>query len=355
MTAPWLQRQLQTLLSQRGHALLLAGPSGLGQFELALNLARAWLCEQPGPLGACGTCASCHAIDVRTHAELLVLMPDVLALELNWPLDERTRDRIEKKEIKPSKWIRVEASRKVVEFSQTTRSRGATKVVLVYPADRLNTESANTLLKTLEEPAGALRFVLASEAVHLLPATVRSRCQLHAMHWPDHDEALAWMVAELAVTIHGAGQESARRELAQTCLRASGGRPADGLQWAAQGLTAQRWAGLPKALAAGDGALLADWPPARQLDVLQKLCHDLMLVAAGADPRFFGATDLPTPPSMGALQAWSKELTQATRTVEHPFNAGLALEAWLAQAQQVLAPKTQVGPRGRPRNTTLAP
>ena len=66
--APWIQRQLQTLLTQRGHALLLAGPSGLGQYELALALARAWLCDTPTPQGACDQCKSCHAVDVRTHS-----------------------------------------------------------------------------------------------------------------------------------------------------------------------------------------------------------------------------------------------------------------------------------------------
>lgn len=45
--APWLQSQLESLPHQRGHAWLLAGPSGLGQFDLALALARAWLCETP--------------------------------------------------------------------------------------------------------------------------------------------------------------------------------------------------------------------------------------------------------------------------------------------------------------------
>ena len=73
--APWIQRQLQALLAQRGHAWLLQGPSGLGQFDLGLALVRAWLCETraaDGQLsqGACGHCASCHAVDVRTHADL---------------------------------------------------------------------------------------------------------------------------------------------------------------------------------------------------------------------------------------------------------------------------------------------
>jgi len=57
--APWLQRQLNELRQQRGHALLLVGPSGLGQYELALALARSWLCETPTERGACGQCGSC--------------------------------------------------------------------------------------------------------------------------------------------------------------------------------------------------------------------------------------------------------------------------------------------------------
>lgn len=321
---PWLARQLQTLLDQRGHALLLAGPSGLGQYELALALARAWLCEQPTAAGACGQCTSCHAVDVRTHADLLVLLPEQLALDLDWPLDDRTRDKIEKKEVKASKWIRVEAARAVVDFGQTTRSRGATKVVLVYPADRLNTESANTLLKTLEEPAGDLRFVLATESAQSLLPTIRSRCQAHALQWPSDAEALAWLRAQ----VPGCDDASAR-----VWLRAAGGRPADALNWAQLRLTAAQWAQLPKAVAAGDGSAMAGWSPAQQLDMLQKVCHDMMAVAAGAGPRFFDLAHVPPKPAMAALQAWSKDLLAAARTVEHPFSAGLLLEAWMARAR----------------------
>ena len=85
--APWIQRQLGPLLAQRGHAWLLQGPSGLGQYPLALALVRAWLCEAPSAeQGACGHCGSCHAIDVRTHADLCVLMPETEMLALGWPL-----------------------------------------------------------------------------------------------------------------------------------------------------------------------------------------------------------------------------------------------------------------------------
>jgi len=333
--APWLQRQLRNLLAQRGHALLLSGPSGLGQYDLALALARTWLCEQPTEQGACGHCGSCHAIDVRTHADLCVLMPETLSLELDWPLDESSQKEIDDKKRKASKLIRVEAAREAVSFTQFTRSRGSTKVVLVYPAERMNIEAANTLLKTLEEPVGEVRFVLATEAAHLLLPTIRSRCQGHAMTWPAPDEALAWLQAQ-ASALGKPGAAAATDEQAQVWLQAAGGRPADALDWARSGLNAQAWTQLPQALARGDWTLLADWPAARQLAVLQKLCHDLMATASGAVPRFFPVHTLPKAPRWAVLATWSRELMGAARTVEHPFNAGLMQEAWAARTRQVL-------------------
>jgi len=330
--APWLQRQLTALLAQRGHALLLAGPSGLGQYPLALALASAWLCEQPGPQGACGQCASCHAVAVRTHADLCALLPETLSLALDWPLDEGAQKDIDDKKRKPSKLIRVEAARAAVAFTQLTRSRGATKVVLVYPAERMNVESANTLLKTLEEPTGEVRFVLATEAAHQLLPTIRSRCQTHALAWPSEAEALAWL-HEQAIR-EGLKTDAAT---ATTWLQAAGGRPEDAWALARAGLTAAQWQKLPKALAQGDWTPLADWPASEQLNTLHKLCHDLMAVAGGARPRFFAAESLPPAPRLIVLATWAKELGAAARTVEHPFNAGLTQEAWAARTRQVFA------------------
>jgi len=330
--APWLQQQLTGLLAQRGHALLLSGPSGLGQYDLALALTRAWLCEQPTGQGACGRCGSCHAVDVRTHADLCVLMPETLSLELDWPLDETAQKDIDDKKRKPSKLIRVEAAREAVSFTQFTRSRGRTKVVLVYPAERMNVESANTLLKTLEEPVGEVRFVLATEAAHQLLPTIRSRCQTHAMLWPPEALALEWLQAQAST----AGQPGASRDQASVWLQAAGGRPDDALDWARSGLDAQAWTALPQAMALGDWRLMADWPAARQLAVLQKLCHDLMAVASGAAPRFFPADRLPPPPRWTTLAQWSRELMNTARTVEHPYNPGLMQEAWAAHTRQVL-------------------
>ena len=323
--APWIATQTRQLLAQRGHAWLLAGPSGLGQYSLALALVRAWLCEHPTALGACNHCASCHAVDVHAHADLCVLMPETVMLELGWPLSEKAQAEVDDKKRKASKEIRVDAMRDAVEFSQRTSARGRGKAVLVFPAERMNHVTANALLKTLEEPPGDVKFVLASDAAHQLLPTIRSRCLGHAMIWPDTASALAWIEAQGIAPVQ-----------ADVKLRAAGGRPDDALLFAQSGRDPQVWVKLPKAMARGDVSVLKDWSPAQAVDALHKMCHDVLAIKVGAEPRFFEAPDLPAGGSVASLTHWAKALSATTRTVEHPFNAGLMLEALVSQAQNAL-------------------
>ena len=323
--APWIAAQRQALLGQRGHAWLLQGPSGLGQYALALELVRAWLCDAPTAHGACGQCASCHGIDVHTHADLCVLMPETQALALGWPLPEKAQAEIEDKKRKASREIRVEAMRDAVEFAQRTSGRGRGKAVLVYPAEQMNHVTANALLKTLEEPPGDVRFVLATEAAHELLPTIRSRCLGHTLQWPDPVQSQQWLV-----------EQGVPADAAEALLRAAGGRPDDALALARAGRSPQTWALLPKAVARGDVSALAGLEPAQAVDALQKLCHDLLAQRVGAQPRYFSPADLPAPPGVGPLTRWSRALAKEARTAEHPFNAGLMLESLVAQARHTL-------------------
>ena len=325
MTAPWIRAQVRALVSQPGHALLLQGPSGLGQYELGLALAQAWLCDRPTADGACGQCESCHQVAVRAHTDLAVLMPETFMLDLGWPLSEKAQADIDEKKRKASREIRVDAMRDLLEFAQRTRGRGRGKAVLVYPAERMNNVTANTLLKTLEEPPGDVRFVLATEAAHQLLPTIRSRCLSHALAWPQAEAATAWLE-----------EEGVPAASAAVLLRAAGGRPQDALRLHAAGLDARRWAQWPKALARGDIGPVADWGPAQLVEGLQKLCHDLLALRSGAQPRFFAASDLPAAGSVASLTAWWRSLADTARTVEHPFNAGLMMESLVAQARTAL-------------------
>ncbi len=326
--APWLQQQSLSLLSQQGHAWLLQGPSGLGQYELATSMVSAWLCESDTALtqGACGHCGSCHALSVHTHADLFVLMPETILLELGWPLSEKAQSDIDNKTRKPSKEIRIEAMRDAIEFSQRTNARGKGKAVLVFPAERMNHVTANALLKTLEEPPGDVKFVLASEAAHQLLPTIRSRCLIHTMVWPSTNQAVDWLQTQ------GFSLEDA-----PSLLKAAGGRPDEVLKQRNLGQSMQWWSKFPKAMLAGDASYCSDLPASEVIDALQKLCHDLLMKQTQASLRYFKEADLPTlKVSASQLTSWFKRLSQAAKTAEHPFNAGLMLEALCTEAREVL-------------------
>lgn len=336
---PWLQQPLAEALRQRlGHAMLVTGPAGVGQFELALALAHAWLCEAPGAdeTGACGVCPACRLMAAHSHPDLLVLLPEALREALGWAAaDAGDSDKASK--AKPSKEIKVDAVRAAVVYAQSTSARGRGKVVVVFPAEQMNTIAANALLKTLEEPPGVTRFLLATEAPDALLPTIRSRCQTLPLGLPDTAAACAWL----------AGQGVAAPEV---MLAATGGQVQDVLQWQAQGMAAAQWSALPRQLLQGEPGALAGWPLSQVLGVLQKLCHDAMCRAAGAQPRYFPPAAMDTlppvsgPPALTRLGAWSRELTRLVRHADHPYSAPLMLDALVAQAQQALR-----GAPGEPR------
>ena len=324
--APWVAAQLRHLLTQRGHAWLLHGSSGLGQYSLGLNLARTWLCEQAHEDGACGKCSSCHAIDVRTHADLCVLMPETSMLEFGWPLSEKNQAELDEKKRKPSKEIRVDAMREAIEFCQRTSARGHGKVVLVFPAECMNVITANTLLKTLEEPPGSVKFILASESANQLLPTIRSRCLAHTMQWPALTASIEWLESQ--------GVEHSQ---AHSFLKASGGRPEDALKLSSAGGDLGAWTSFPKAMARGDVGFVNGWTAAQLIEALHKLCHDLLARKMGAATRFFDASDLePDITSLEALLDWSQSLMRAMRTMDHPWNAGLMQEVLVEQARAIL-------------------
>ncbi len=330
---PWLATQRSQLLGAQAHALLLHGPSGLGHYELALSLASSWLCEAPdlaqrhaAGQGACGQCASCQQIQARSHTDLRVLMPEVTMLELGWPLSEKAQKEIDDKKRKPSKEIRIDDVREAVAFAELTSGRGKAKVIMVFPAESLNTASANAILKTLEEPQGTLRFVLATEAVHAILPTIRSRCQAYALAQPTAQAALAWIHEQLP---QGHNISDSRM---QTALQASANRPLDALTMLGKGSDAA-WLSLPLAMQKGRVDAADGLGAAELLDALQKLCHDLWAIKLGSTPRFFGAQDLPRPPPARALAAWGEELKKLRRSIEHPYKPDLLIEAMVNQAK----------------------
>lgn len=175
---PWLEPIWDRLCAARTadrlpHALLIAGPRGVGKRQLAGQLARALLCGDPDTRGhACGRCVDCRLAVAGSHPDLQRVVPDPES---------------------KSGEIGIEPIRDLAERTSLTPSRSARKLVLIDPADRLNGAAANALLKTLEEPAGAALLCLIAEQPGRLPATIRSRCQWLKVPIPAQAEAMAWL------------------------------------------------------------------------------------------------------------------------------------------------------------------
>jgi len=184
----------------------------------------------------------------------------------------------------------------------------------MYPAEAINPSAANALLKTLEEPPGRLRIVLAGgDPEHLLP-TLRSRVQRVRIGSPEAPQALAWLSEQ--------GVSQASRALA-----VAGGSPLAALALHEAGLDEQVLDGLPAAVARGDAQALLGKPLPMVIDLLQRVAHDAMACAAGAQPLFFDPAQVPLGAALPRLVEWQRELLRVARHDEHPWHAPLLVEA----------------------------
>jgi DNA polymerase-3 subunit delta' len=174
---PWHGAQWTALtgdLSRLSHALLLHGVAGLGKNAFALRLARFLLCLDRRVDGsACGCCRSCSLFRVGNHPDLLCVGP-----------------------VEDSKQIVVDQVRGVIEFLSFKAHTSTSKIVIVSPAEAMNVNAANSLLKALEEPPAGSLFILVAAHLARVSVTIRSRCTQVAFGAPPLAQGLAWLQAQ---------------------------------------------------------------------------------------------------------------------------------------------------------------
>ncbi|MGD8483877.1 MAG: DNA polymerase III subunit delta' [Thioalkalispiraceae bacterium] len=182
---PWQQDNWHNLLNRANqgrlpHALLVTGLQGIGKCQFALALAEALLCSQPKSDGhACGQCEACALIQAESHPDLHLVEPE-----------------------EPGKAIKIDQIRGLIQQLVSLKSHyeAGYKIAIIHPADAMNTASANSLLKTLEEPPQNTLLILVSSKPSVLPATIRSRCQLIRMQEPSPEASLQWLNSRIADT-----------------------------------------------------------------------------------------------------------------------------------------------------------
>jgi len=200
---PWqggAWQQLQLLRARLPHAILFHGEAGIGKSDFIEAFAQSLLCENVrGDGHACGACASCGWFTQHNHPDYRRVRPE--ALEDEPAADgEEGADADGGKKAKsaktPSKEIKIEQIRNLADFMNISTHRQGLRVVVLYPAEALNTPASNALLKTLEEPPPGTVFLLASNSLDRLLPTILSRCRKFALSMPDHAQALAWLKAQ---------------------------------------------------------------------------------------------------------------------------------------------------------------
>lgn len=193
--AAW--QQLQVLRERLPHAILFHGEAGTGKADFIEAFAQSLLCENVQAGGfACGACVSCGWFSQHNHPDYRRVRPE--ALEDEPPTDgEEGADADTGKKSKstkaPSKEIKIEQIRQLADFMNISTHRQGLRVVVLYPAEALNTPASNALLKTLEEPPPGTVFLLSSNSLDRLLPTILSRCRKFALPMPDHAAATAWL------------------------------------------------------------------------------------------------------------------------------------------------------------------
>jgi DNA polymerase-3 subunit delta' len=154
------------------HALLLAGPAGVGKRRFANALANYLLCLEPTAAGACGACRACKLVAAETHPDMVWIAPE-----------------------ETSRAVKIDQIRALTDFVGKTAQMGGKKIAVIEPAEAMNTNAANALLKNLEEPAGDTHLILVSDAPGRLLPTIRSRCLQNVFGVPSTSESLSWLAS----------------------------------------------------------------------------------------------------------------------------------------------------------------
>ncbi|PTB16919.1 DNA polymerase III subunit delta' [Trinickia symbiotica] len=333
MIYPWQLddwNRLQRLRAQWPHALLLHGQAGIGKLHFAQHLAQGLLCEAPRENGEpCRACLACNWFVQGNHPDYRALAPEALAAELGAggaaPSDEKSDADDGKKTRAPSKEIKIEQVRGLLDFCGVGAHRGGARVVLVYPAEALNAAAANALLKTLEEPPPGVVFLLVSARIDRLLPTIVSRCRQWPMPTPSADLATEWLASQ--------GVDEGAALLAE-----AGGAPLAALALAADENRALRDFAL-KQLAAGPecdafacGEALQKLPVPVVLGWLQRWLYDLLAERTARRPRYFPAAERELARCAARVDAnafarYLRTVTRERAVENHPLNARLVFEA----------------------------
>lgn len=190
------QRLLKDVRANRiPHALMLTGPKGSGKMPLALALAQYLLCENPGEEEPCGLCRNCKMVQEWAHPDLHFTFPIIkkknsssapvcddylkewrqqLRREVYFDINDWLEDM--KAENQQAAYYVTESDALLKKLAIKS-SQGGNRVVVMWLPERMNQETANKLLKLIEEPPSRTYFIMVCEEPEKVLGTIISRTQ----------------------------------------------------------------------------------------------------------------------------------------------------------------------------------
>ena len=326
---PWQDELWQRWIGLRArlpHALLLKGAQGIGKLDFAMNIAQSLLCEAPLTDGlACHECSSCHWLLQETHPDFRLIQPDALSAQ-----EEENEGRK-----KPAKQISVDQIRALANFSNLSAHQGGFRVVLIHPAETMNANAANALLKTLEEPSGQMLFILVTHKPQQLPPTILSRCLVLAAPMPSPEASAAWLKRQ------GIADPTA-------LLAQAGFAPLQAARLAEEAAGAEEYNRFLQEIrqpAKFDVFALAEQlqrtEPAKVIHWLQQWCYDLGSAKLAGKVLYHpdmaeAIKNIADKIAVLDLLRYQKELVVARREASHPLNSKLLFESLLLSYRHMM-------------------
>lgn len=171
----WDQIVKQTNSNTLAHAYLLNGNEGVGKRAFVRELSAYLLCgnafkNSVSDSQACGQCKQCRLVKSESHPDYKFISPEGDGGK-----------------------IKVDQVRQLVDFFSQSSQQGGRKIAVIEPAEALNLNAANALLKTLEEPSQNSVVILVSHKPGMLLPTIRSRCQVVDFAMPSAEKSLEWL------------------------------------------------------------------------------------------------------------------------------------------------------------------
>lgn len=193
---PYFEQFLVTLKSGRmSSSVIIAGDYGLGGRYLALEMAKAYLCQNKGEHGACNQCRSCLSFERLMNKDLKVAYSSTTEeAKKDYDFTYDCSGLIVRPSTTQARSLRIDTMRKIPSFSFESAAGGVGKVVIIDNAEKMSAGAANAILKTFEEPQVGTMIIMLTQSLEQLLPTILSRAIKIVLKDIEPGEALEFLL-----------------------------------------------------------------------------------------------------------------------------------------------------------------